>query len=394
MRRHRPSASSSWPSCWSPSSARATPPSRPPITVAGRRSPPRSSTRRTSARPIRASWSPPTTRTSPATRWPSQARHLARRQAGDGGDSTGFVSDGVRTQLREIVVADPSIIGTTRDVCAARQPPISIGAYKGQIDLNVARGASARSPTSRSPGSTSQMQPTGAISTAVQLRACSPSAPPAVPRPPGMGVALIGSLYMMVIVLLLRAAHRRRRLDLPGGVRQEEPLHRLHRGEHQQPRRGAVDRLRPASAWRCSSTSSACRARPHRRRPGADADDPAHHHHRHPRGACRRAAVDPRRPALGLGASKIAGGVPARAAARHARASSPAPIIGLARALGETAPLLLIGMVAFVADYPTTPLDPATALPVQILRGPTRPNAFVERMSGAIIILSGVPHGR
>ena len=41
-------------------------------------------------------------------------------------------------------------------------------------------------------------------------------------------------------------------------------------------------------------------------------------------------------------------------------------ILGLAHALGETAPLLLIGMVAFVANYPASPLDPSTALPVQI----------------------------
>jgi phosphate transport system permease protein len=63
-------------------------------------------------------------------------------------------------------------------------------------------------------------------------------------------------------------------------------------------------------------------------------------------------------------------------------------IIGLAQALGETAPLLLIGMVAFVADYPATPLDPATALPVQIYMWANEAErAFVERTSGAIIIL-------
>jgi phosphate transport system permease protein len=63
-------------------------------------------------------------------------------------------------------------------------------------------------------------------------------------------------------------------------------------------------------------------------------------------------------------------------------------IIGLARALGETAPLLLIGMVAFVADYPTSPLSPATALPVQIYMWANEAErAFVERTSGAIIVL-------
>ena len=65
-------------------------------------------------------------------------------------------------------------------------------------------------------------------------------------------------------------------------------------------------------------------------------------------------------------------------------------IIGLAQALGETAPLLLIGMVAFVADFPATPFDPATALPVQIYMWANEAErAFVERTSGAIIILLG-----
>ena len=67
-------------------------------------------------------------------------------------------------------------------------------------------------------------------------------------------------------------------------------------------------------------------------------------------------------------------------------------IIGLARALGETAPLLLIGMVAFVKEYPAAPpdgfLDPASALPVQIYQWTQRSDpAFVERASGAIIVL-------
>ena len=67
-------------------------------------------------------------------------------------------------------------------------------------------------------------------------------------------------------------------------------------------------------------------------------------------------------------------------------------IIGLAQALGETAPLLLIGMVAFVREYPSGPpegfFDPASALPVQIYNWTQRSDpAFVERASGAIIVL-------
>ena len=63
-------------------------------------------------------------------------------------------------------------------------------------------------------------------------------------------------------------------------------------------------------------------------------------------------------------------------------------ILGLARALGETAPLLLIGMVAFVDNYPGSVLEPATALPVQVYGWVQRGDpAFVERSSGAIIVL-------
>jgi len=64
-------------------------------------------------------------------------------------------------------------------------------------------------------------------------------------------------------------------------------------------------------------------------------------------------------------------------------------IIGVAQALGETAPLLLIGMSAFVASVPVTPLDQSTALPVQIYlwQGNELRNFFEARTSAAIIVL-------
>ena len=63
-------------------------------------------------------------------------------------------------------------------------------------------------------------------------------------------------------------------------------------------------------------------------------------------------------------------------------------IIGLARAVGETAPLLAIGMVAFIVDIPRGMTDPATVLPVQIYLWADSPErAFVERTSAAIIVL-------
>jgi phosphate transport system permease protein len=63
-------------------------------------------------------------------------------------------------------------------------------------------------------------------------------------------------------------------------------------------------------------------------------------------------------------------------------------IIGMARALGETAPLLMIGMVAFVVDIPGKFTDAATVLPVQIYLWADSPErAFVEKTSGAILVL-------
>ncbi len=63
-------------------------------------------------------------------------------------------------------------------------------------------------------------------------------------------------------------------------------------------------------------------------------------------------------------------------------------IIGMARALGESAPLLMIGMVAFIVELPGSPLAPATALPVQVYLWADSPErAFVERTSAAIIVL-------
>ena len=65
-------------------------------------------------------------------------------------------------------------------------------------------------------------------------------------------------------------------------------------------------------------------------------------------------------------------------------------IIGLAQALGETAPLLLIGMVAFVVQVPGSPLDPSASLPVQVfLWSESAERGFVEKTSATIMVLLG-----
>ena len=63
-------------------------------------------------------------------------------------------------------------------------------------------------------------------------------------------------------------------------------------------------------------------------------------------------------------------------------------IIGMAQALGESAPLLMIGMVAFIVDIPSSAFDPSTVLPVQIFLWADSPErAFMERTSAAIMVL-------
>jgi len=63
-------------------------------------------------------------------------------------------------------------------------------------------------------------------------------------------------------------------------------------------------------------------------------------------------------------------------------------IIGMAQALGESAPLLMIGMVAFIADTPSGFLDPSTVLPVQIFIWADSPErAFIALTSAAIVVL-------
>ena len=94
-----------------------------------------------------------------------------------------------------------------------------------------------------------------------------------------------------------------------------------------------------------------------------------------------------REAALGLGASKM------QTVLHHVLPLGmpgilTGAILGMARALGETAPLLMIGMVAFIVDIPKKIDDPSTALPVQIFLWADSPErAFVERTSAAIMLL-------
>ena len=94
-----------------------------------------------------------------------------------------------------------------------------------------------------------------------------------------------------------------------------------------------------------------------------------------------------REAAIGLGATRF------QAVVHHVLplaipGISTGTIIGMSRALGESAPLLLIGMVAFIVDIPTSIFDSATALPVQIyLWKSTAARGFVELTAAGVIVL-------
>lgn len=105
------------------------------------------------------------------------------------------------------------------------------------------------------------------------------------------------------------------------------------------------------------------------------------------RAALRAVPPSIREAALGLGASKM------QVVLHHVLPLAmpgmlTGSILAMAHALGETAPLLMIGMVAFVADTPTGFVDAATVLPVQIFMWADSPErGFIEKTSAGILVL-------
>jgi phosphate transport system permease protein len=293
-----------------------------------------------------------------------------------------FVSDGSRANLREIVVADPSVVGTTREVTLLAAADID-SANKGQIDLRVPQDK--RKVSDQQVAWLEQLKSEGAISTPFNWGLLTFGAS-SRPETAGLGVALVGSLYMMAIVLLCA---------LPIGVAASIYLEEFAKKNRFTdfievninnlaavpsivygllglavfinffglPRSAPIVGGLVLTLMTLPTIIIATRA------------------------ALRSVPPSIRSAALGIGASKM------QMVFDHVLPlATPGiltgTIIGLARALGETAPLLLIGMVAFVADRPTTPLDPATALPVQIYMWANEAErAFVERTQGAVLVL-------
>ncbi|KGD99500.1 phosphate ABC transporter permease PstA [Rhizobium sp. YS-1r] len=299
-----------------------------------------------------------------------------------------LISKEAPADLRRFVMADPSVIGQTHsfDLLAAGRID---GYYKGRVTMESAKLDRNTSPDQLMLAD--KLKEAGILTTRFNWSFfTAPDASDTRPEAAGLGIAVIGSVYMMLIVFVL---------SLPIGVAASIYL------EEFAPQNRFTDLIEvnisnlaavpsivfgilglavlinffglPQSApvvgglvltlMTLPTIIIATRA------------------------ALKAVPPSIRDAALGVGASKM------QSIFHHVLPLAmpgilTGTIIGLARALGETAPLLLIGMVAFVREYPAGPpdgfFDPASALPVQVYNWTQRGDpAFVERASGAIIVL-------
>ena len=321
--------------------------------------------------------------------YPTVARNAVARALGVDPDDRAamrkvgrIVSDSTRAQLRALVLANPDLIGTTQTVSLLASGDLD-SANKGQIDLSV--DESRRKIDDQQLGWMNQLKEAGQLGTQFNWGLLTFGAS-SRPESAGLGVALIGSAYMMLIVVLV---------GVPVGVAASIYLEEFAKKNRftdfievninnlaavpsivygllglavfinlfGMPRSAPIVGGLVLTLMTLPTIIIATRA------------------------ALRSVPPSIRTAALGVGASKM------QMVFDHVLPlATPGiltgTIIGLARALGETAPLLLIGMVAFVADAPGNPLQPATALPVQIFMWTNEAErAFVERTSGAIIVL-------
>ncbi len=299
-----------------------------------------------------------------------------------------LVSEDAAAQMRDYVLTHPEMVGETRHFEMLAAGRID-GYYKGRVTMQSAERDSNVSPEQLRLADA--LKDAGLLETRFNWNFIAwPDASENRPEAAGLGVAIIGSLYMMFVVLALA---------LPIGVAASIYL------EEFAPKNWFTDLIEvnisnlaavpsivygilglalfinfgglPQSAPIVGGLVLSLMTLPRIIIPA--------------RAAIQAVPPSIREAALGVGASKMQ-------TVFHHVLPLAAPgiltglIIGLAQALGETAPLLLIGMVAFVREFPAGPpdglFDPATALPVQIYNWTQRSDpAFVERASGAIIVL-------
>lgn len=305
-------------------------------------------------------------------------------------DIGNLISRDAPARIRNRVLANPDIIGDTIDVTVLATGRLD-GYLKGRVTMESALLDSNVTPEQLQLAD--RLSEAGILTTAFNMSfLTNPDASDQRPEAAGLGVAIIGSAYMMLLVLVL---------VLPIGVAASIYL------EEFAPKNWITDIIEvnisnlaavPSIVYGIlglalfinfaglpqSSTLVGALVLTLMTLPTIIIAT---------RASLRAVPPSIRDAALGVGASKM------QTVFHHVLPLAmpgilTGTILGLASALGETAPLLLIGMVAFVGNYPSAPmdgfLDPATALPVQVYSWAARSDpAFIERSSGAIIVLLG-----
>ena len=303
-----------------------------------------------------------------------------------------LISRDAPAQLRNMVMADPSLIGTTIDFQGYAGGRID-GYFKGRVTMETAKLDSNITPEQLQLAD--RLRDAGVLS--VQFNSgflTNTDASDQRPEASGLGIAILGSIYMMVLVTIMVLP-----IGVAASIYLEEfaPKNRftdlvevnisnlaavpsivfgilglaIFINFAELPQSSSIVGALVITLMTLPTIIIATRA------------------------AIRAVPPSIRDAAFGVGASKM------QTVFHHVLPlASPGimtgTILGLATALGETAPLLLIGMVAFVANYPAGPfdggiMDPATALPVQVYSWASRSDpAFIERSSGAIIVLLGM----
>lgn len=304
-------------------------------------------------------------------------------------DIAAFISRDTPAQLRNRVIADPSMLGQTIEFTGFATGRID-GYFKGRVTRETAQVDTNISVAQLDLAD--RMREAGMLTVGFNPRfLTNPDASDQRPEAAGLGVAIVGSIYMMLLVAafvlpigvaasiyLEEFAPKNRWTDLievnisnlaavPSivyGILGLAIFINFAKFPQSSPLVGALVLTLMTLPTIIIATRAAIRAVPPSIRDAA----------------------------LGIGASRMQ-------TVFHHVLPLAAPgiltgtILGLASALGETAPLLLIGMVAFVANHPAGPfdggmLDPATALPVQVYSWASRSDpAFIERSTGAIIVL-------
>ena len=309
-------------------------------------------------------------------RFPEASGRSDRRELG------ALVSIGAAFELQEMVTADPSRIGTTERLWLPAADDVDMLA-KGKIDRGTEEGA--RRLTDRQIEWFDELQADGVVTKRFNRRLVS-NGDSREPELAGIWGAVVGSAYTLLVTLLLSFP-----LGMMAAVYLEEFAPRSRWSdliEVNVNNLAAVPSIvygllglavflnffgLPRSAPLVGGMVLALMTLPRIIIPA--------------RAALQAVPPSIAEAAYGLGASPMQ-------VMFHHRLPAALPgiltgtIIGMAQALGESAPLLMIGMVAFIVDVPEGILDPATVLPVQIYLWADSPErAFVERTSAAIMVL-------